>query len=165
MAENLDDFLRRAAERRQQRNQQQRPVQQAAVQPDVPPPAPPRSLASSGSSNQSQAQRQVENKPKPNQQPKKKSNIQPQKRLAAQIEESDNRMDARLHKVFDHKLGQFNVHPTGSQGTATYSPKPDTKLVSTVEEGSLAKEVAEMFRNPESAKIAYIASEIFQRRF
>lgn len=164
MADNIDDFLRRAAERRQNREQQQRLPQQNPVQQNVPPP-PPRTTGRSSPSAPRDSQRSASNKQRVNQQTKKLSNIQPQQRLASQIEESDNKMDARLQKVFDHKLGQFNVQESGSQGTATYSPKPDTKVVSAVEEGSLAKEVAAMFRDPATAKVAYVASEIFQRRF
>ncbi len=172
MADNLDDFLRRAAERRQQRNQQQPPKPQPPVQQNVPP-TPPRTVVSGRTAPPPQQKQKTERpnnqqtvKQKQTQQPKKsQSNWESRQRLSSTVETRDNAMNAHIHQVFDHQLGQFETRAAGAHAPVTHSPKPDINEGSNVEQQSLAQQVAAMFRDVNNSKVAFVASEIFQRRF
>lgn len=173
MADNLDDFLRRAAERRQQRNQQQPPPKpQPPVQQNVPP-APPRTLVSGRTAPPPQQKQQPQRptnqqstKQKKPQQPKKsQSNWESRQRLSSQVDSRDNAMNAHIHQTFDHQLGQFESRQAGTHAPVTRSPKPDTVVDEGNDQPSLAEQVAAMFRDVNDSKVAFVASEIFQRRF
>lgn len=174
MAENLEDFLRRAAERKQQRKQQQPNAKPTSAQPGVPvnsysPPPPPKPVNRQSDQRSVGGQQKAANA-KPQKQPKKfESSFQLRPYLAPQVENRDDQMQEHLHQMFDHNVGQLTGNRKTPQTPVTRSPKPneiaDTELVNVVTENSLAQQVLQAFRNPQSAKLAFVMSEIFQRKF
>jgi hypothetical protein len=186
MADNLDDFLKRAAERREQRAKKQAPAQRPAQQPPpqqlAPPPPrqiapPPKPLAPAPQRQAPPPQRQApppqRQAPQTNRQQQKPNKPKEPKRLtpsiggnsqlARDVSLADNRMDSHLQDVFNKPVGQLDSNNAKSKTSATHSPKDDG--TSGVNEIPIAHQIAAALRDPQSARIAFIASEIFQRRF
>lgn len=166
MADNIDDFLRRAAERRQQRA--------GKAAPSPPPPQrsepPPRQLKASPPPTE--ARQQVSEGPRPVQQPPAQlhSSIESRQALAQSVESADDVMREHLQNVFVHQLGNIPGKQQSSSGPVTRSPKPDNlkpaeRPAEEAPTASLAQLVVAALRDPQTTKIAFVASEIFKRRF
>ena len=197
MADNLDDFLKRAAERREQRaKQKQQPAPQVAppmpsrpqqVQPSrpaqpqqpqrtnpsrpVPPPyMQPTATQQSNRPVPNNAQNQRSKPPQKPAKPKDPKRLAPtlsnEQKLARDVALADDRMGSHLQDVFSHQVGQLDAGQSAKGASATHSPKDDSATQSPdATQMSLAKQVAAALRDPQSAKIAFVASEIFRRRF
>lgn len=76
--------------------------------------------------------------------------------LAADISRADERLESRLHKTFDHKLGQLNTSFTPIETVTTQPP-------SGVEASPLASRVVEMLRSPDDLPAAILLNEILRR--
>ncbi len=73
--------------------------------------------------------------------------------LGERIAQADDRLDARLHKTFDHQLGQFQNKPTvGHRHEDAIELRP-----------SAAARVAKMLTTPAGIKDAVVLSEILRR--
>lgn len=79
--------------------------------------------------------------------------------LAEGIEQADERLSAHLHDTFDHRVGSMDDSTTfvGAGGENASDPATDTTA------NSRAAEIAEMLRNPQSVRNAVILSEILTR--
>ena len=73
--------------------------------------------------------------------------------LGERIAKSDDRLDARLHKKFDHQMGQFQ------RGQATGHQHEDAKKG----EPSAAARVAKMLTTPAGMRDAVVLNEILRR--
>jgi hypothetical protein len=71
-------------------------------------------------------------------------------RLGAEVDQSDDRLEARIHSKFDHDLGRLHADDSADS--------PESADVS-----SMADEIAEMLRNPKSIRQAIVLNEIFSR--
>jgi hypothetical protein len=71
--------------------------------------------------------------------------------LGADLEQTDERLEARLQATFDHNLGQFqNLEAASTAGSS--------QTVSL-----LAEEIFEVFRNPREVRLAIILNEVLNR--
>ncbi len=160
MAEDLQEFLRRAAERRQQRAQgQSKSDRQEPPRSTTPVSQQTFSGLSAKPLNES-SNRSSANPSFPDRSP----------HLASEASNADERMDSHLHQVFDNKLGSLGNYKARPNEFATRSPKPDTlhdafSQSTAAEEKSASEKLIEGFLNPESARIAFVASEVFRRKF
>jgi hypothetical protein len=162
MADNIEDFLRRAAERRQQRG----------AKPAPPPPPPPRQVVPATPVRVPNAAQQPNAKrarPVQKTPPQLQSKIKSRQKLAQKVESADDSMRDHLQNVFTHQLGNIPGNQPKT-GPVTRSPKPNDQKTEfqPAEEAAappLAQQVVEALRNPENLRIAFVASEIFKRRF
>jgi len=74
-------------------------------------------------------------------------------RMGDTIEQADDRLEARLHQTFDHKVGQL---ANTSGGTA--ATRANTEVTS-----QIAANIVEVLRSPKNAQQAIILSEIINR--
>ena len=79
--------------------------------------------------------------------------------LAEGIEQADERLIAHLHDTFDHRVGSMDDSTTfvGAGGDNVSDP------VDVPQKDSQAAEIAEMLRNPQSVRNAVVLSEILAR--
>ena len=176
MADSMEEFLRRAAERRQARAKKESqqaapPPPQASIQriqtrsrsADAPPPL---ARPTRDRIDRIETRPQMRSK---QQSPRPSLDSTPH--LARSSSQADERMDAHLHETFEHQLGQFERAAKKPSAFATKSPRPGENTYSAPQverentSDSISNRVVAALRNPDSAKIAFIASEIFQRRF
>lgn len=165
MADNIEDFLRRAAERRQQRASKPAPQQPPRSEP--PPPPPPKASVTPKQPRKSEPDRI-----RPVQQPPAQlhSTIESRQTLAQKIETADDSMRDHLQNVFSHQLGNIPKNQRPGSDPVTKSPKPENQKAAEAQaddasSASLAQLVAASLRDPQTTKIAFVASEIFKRRF
>lgn len=187
MADNLEDFLRQAAQRRQQRAagqtpQQQQPRQQPGQQPprQQPPRQPVRQvertrqvveaevveLADEGES----VTRRITS-PSPITQPHNVSTIGPAVTPSREIDTADERMARHVQ--------DFLVHPVSNLSQETVSAKDSiaaeivqaatvseiTSSTNTQVRKQINHPLVAMLRRPETLKAAFIAGEIFKTKF
>ena len=75
------------------------------------------------------------------------------RRLGAQVDSADEKMEAHLHQIFDHKLGQLKS--SSSEAAVLQTDKSDAEL-------SLPQ-ILRMLRSPSSIRDAVIMAEILRR--
>lgn len=73
--------------------------------------------------------------------------------LGEEVDLADDKLDARLHQTFDHKLGQLKTTPSASGATTHAAPKA----------GVTANELLNMLGTPASIRDAVIMAEILRR--
>lgn len=171
MADDLDDFLKQAALRRQQRQQQQ-PQRPARTPLTSPPPL-----------NQQPSPTQPVIRPMTPEVPLAKvvdepsirptvGTLQPSiqsRHVEPAVSDADNRLNAHLKEVFQHELG--SLKPAESKKTkgkqnATKKTEEAAAVVSVSREsasGVSSKQLVEQLRNPETLRLAIIAHEIMKR--
>ena len=215
MAEDLEDFLRRAAERRKQQTQAKLNKQPAAGEGGRPAPQQPRpapraddrgrgespaeakrreELAKFGDDHDARptARPETPSRPEPvsrrPDEPRPQSQSQSQseaqrprrtdaeprqpfastlggRRLAQGISQADERMESRLRSTFEHRVGQLD---DAANPLVTNSPRPeDTLPLDQLAEdpAAAARSLAAAFRDPRFVRAAFIASEVFARKF
>jgi hypothetical protein len=192
MADNLEDFLRQAAQRRQQRAagqnpQQQQPRQQPGQQPSRQ--QPPRQQPSSQPVRQVERTRQIVEaevveladegesvtrritSPSPITQPHNVSTIGPAVTPSREIDTADERMARHVQ--------DFLVHPVSNLSQETVSAKDSiaaeiiqaatvseiTSSTNTQVRKQINHPLVAMLRRPETLKAAFIAGEIFKTKF
>ena len=164
MARDIEEFLRRAAERRKQAQKgggQQRPPAQRPPAQRKPPTPPPR---------QTITERDIvpARMVFPEQQPHSIGNesvsdhvkrsldvsdiVQHVDDLAEDIEQSDERMEAHLDKVFDHNVGRI-----ASKENIT------DELVRDAKTNDVATNLVKMLMNPEKVAQSILISEVLRR--
>jgi hypothetical protein len=175
MNNEVEDFLRRVAQMRQQAEAQTKGQQQARaarppkpqqqpVQPQHPPrpqplqqQRPPRSLSSAVEAEIVDAEladrsdrvsRLVDQDMRGAQQLGEQSG-----RLGAEVDLADDKLEAHLHQVFDHKLGSLK----STSGDAA-SAAPDR----TIADDPL-NQIRRLLRSPASVRDAIVMAEIFRR--
>ena len=167
MADDLDEFLKQAALRRQQRQQQRGNREPAAPkQPvKVPPPIVPRLQQ-----QDPMPAAQVVDDSKPYQATiGNLSSSLPSASLPGGVDQADERMQSHLKEVFQHEIG--NLRPSESKPTNKKKGKKEQRLQETpatpaevqpTAKVSSASLVAQL-RDPQSLRMAIIAHEIMKR--
>lgn len=145
----IEDFLRRAAEGREtKRPGQARTVQQPRRRQATPPPVPPRAKPEEPTPIGGSVVEHV----------KKYLDTSDFGRRTAQlgdeVAQADDKVDARLHAVFEHQLGQFDWRTPSEIETAGGQP-----AVTAIGAAGIARLLA----NPENLRQAIVLNEILQR--
>ena len=174
MPSDLEKFLQQAAERLAQK------VNEAQRQAPKKPPASPRPQAQQP--RQSQSVRSAERRPtafepeiveaeviEPSRfenrrelGPDPLSSIDTRPGLAQQISQTDERMVGRIHDVFDHDVSQLRE----SSAALKSSAKGETeKSIDLQRRNQQTSPLVNMLRQPETLRAAFMASEIFKRKF
>ena len=209
MAEDLEDFLRRAAERRKQQTQAKLNKPAAAGEGGRPAPQQPRpaqrgddhgrgespgearrreELAKFGDDHDARpttrsetpsrpepvSRRPEESRLQAEAQRPRRSDAEPRsplastlggRRLAQGISQADERMESRLRSTFEHRVGQLD---DAANPLVTNSPRPEDTLPLDQLAGdpeAAARSLAASFRDPRFVRAAFIASEVFARKF
>lgn len=160
MNRDLEEFLKKAAERRNQKQAQRRaPVQS-------PPPANAQPLSQSGSENRPSSPPKPQKParpvgsspkgtpPKTTASPLGNSSIGTLSQSSSNVDQADERMADHLHQAFDHAFGDIAAPTTSS----TADESPEVKQA----EG-LGKEILAMLRDPASVQRAIVLREILER--
>lgn len=167
MRDEVEEFLRRAAARRAQAEAKRREQQQAAQQSPPPP-------------QQQQRQPLVQRPPAIQTEPlveiieaevadttsRFSSNVAQHMRgtseiarhassLGAEVDQADDKLQARLNKTFDHQLGSLKP-------TTTTAP-PAQPAPQSAESTQTAQNIARLLANPQNVRNAIILSEILNR--
>ena len=163
MARDIEEFLRRAAERRKKQLKQKQ-----AGQPPRPVPQQPPQRRQRPQQRLVISDEQVEVvRRKKKQDLRDESVAQHVKRhmdsssvverashLAEQLEQTDERLEARLHKKFDRDLGSLE----GKSPLDEVAP-----LVTAMQISPLANDLVEMLKSPKSVRQAIMISEVLKR--
>ena len=167
MARDIEEFLRRAAERRKQqlKQKQQRPAAppQRPATPPLPSAQPAKRLVIADDEVEivrPLAQREIDMRDESVAEHVARhintsELVEHASHLADRIEQTDERLEARLHQKFDHKLGKLNAKPTVQDDVV-----PSVK---TTESSQLANDLFKMFQSPDSVRKAILISEILNR--
>jgi len=75
------------------------------------------------------------------------------RRLGEEVHSADSKMQAHLHQVFDHRLGQLREMAADDKATSVEQPKGD----------SAAGDFLKMLRSPNSIRDAIVMAEILRR--
>ena len=148
MADDLEAFLRQAAQRRAARKKPSQPRPAQPAQEATPP----------------QQQRRLQPQPEPqvvealvieDEPSRLETHVDTSKfdrragHLGEEVGQADEQLEARLHKKFDHRLGALDDGPGMP------------RLPERVEEApTVASEIAQLLSNPESVRHAIILSEV-----
>lgn len=150
LANEIDQFVQQASQRRAEGSRQQAPRRPAAPQPRTP--AQPRTAA----------QPLVEAVPVELLEPmsEESGGLGPQRlgalgshRLESRLEQADENMEEHVHQAFDHKLGQLGRTPDATER------KSDPAAIPPLAAAGLAA----MLTDPANVRQAIILSEILQR--
>ena len=163
LAGEIDDFLKRATQKRQEKSRRKQPA--AAKQaPTVPPPKPVQRLSDTATSNQDfeirtrhaisdDVQEHLDNR-------------QFGERAAHLVDEDilqdDADREAHRTKVFDHQLGRL-VDTSNLQSDKQISAQAASRKATTDSAAAAAIPIASMLANPESLKQAIVLNEILTR--
>ncbi len=144
MADDLEEFLQRAAQRRKKRPPKIVVLEPTPVEPEVvaspPPISRPPLRGESGHTEPVRAE------PVRAEVASRKPSYEPETR----VEQADNLMEAHLHEVFDHRLGSLSRPLTEQQ-------RDDTQVA---KEPTVADEIIEMFQTPQNVRRAVLLNEI-----
>jgi hypothetical protein len=157
MSDEIDDFIRRAAERRRQQGQRrtQRPQQgQGQGKPAAQRPRPPRPSVTDAEIVSAEV---VEETSRPESRPLTRQDFdQRAAKLGEETAQADDRLEARLHQTFDHEIGTLH-HAGTPQATDTAS-----KVTPTFAHEMLISLVSAL-RSPQQVRQAIILGDILQR--
>ncbi len=90
------------------------------------------------------------------------SNIDTRPALAQQISQADERMAGRLHDVFDHEV--MNL-PQASSALQRPRQGETEKSIDLQRRTQDVSPLVQMLRQPDTLRAAFVASEIFKRKF
>ena len=77
------------------------------------------------------------------------------RQLGAEVDQADDKLEAHLHQVFDHKVGQLKKQATDSV--------PKTPEVGAEAITLTSANIAEMMRSPQAIRNAIILGEVLHR--
>jgi hypothetical protein len=160
MSDEIDEFIRRAAERRRQqgqgqKRQQQRPPAQPQPKPKRAPLVQPEIVEAEIVSSEvvenvsSQVDRYLDNRQFEN----RAAHLGEQPALA------DDKVEARLHQTFDHQLGRLGSSPLTTARGATDA----AAQVTTDPANQMLTFLAKALKSPQEFRQAFILSEILAR--
>lgn len=167
MSNDLEKFLQQAAERLKDKIQQSQSSQRAQ---QAPPPI--RSSQRLSQSNEPQVieatvvqPRQLGENPLSSidTRPSVGHDLRPH--LAEDISQTDERAAGRVHQVFDHDVSTLPSASSALQTTATKSDDQTGSAVEVNRRGRMASPFLRMLRQPDTLRAAFIAGEIFRRKF
>lgn len=162
MSDEIDEFIRRAAEKRRQAQGQRKPARPAPIAPPAPPPTPVRRLAPEIVEAEiiedvsAHVARSV--------------NAAAFDQHAAgllddDVDQADERVEARLQRTFDHKLGRLSQIDSTEKGSAptTRSATDAAAQVTTADANPMLSFLVKSFGSPQSIRQAVILSDILTR--
>ncbi len=162
MANDLERFLQQAAQKLKEKVQQGQAPQ--PPRPMQPPPV-------------RQAERRLQPSPVPGEivdamisddrraGPDPLSNLDTRRPLAQEIGQTDERMAGRLHDVFDHAVSSMSKPSSALQSNISQTANQTTDAVEVNRREQVSSPFLRMLRQPDTLRAAFIASEIFQRKF
>jgi len=165
MSNDLERFLQKAAERLKEKIQQQESSQR-------PPSTPPRQrspIASSSGSDMVEAT--VVNPRSLGDNPLSSIDTRPSVatdrplHLAQNISQTDERMSSHLHQVFDHSLSRMPSASGALQQNVGRSPDQTDQAIEVNRRDRMSSPFLRMLRKPSTLRAAFVASEIFRRKF
>ena len=166
MSNDLEKFLQLAAERLKEKIQQSQRSQQ------TPPPVRPSQRLSQSQASESRVieatvvqSRQMGDDPLSSIDTRPSVAHEMRNHLAEGISQSDERAAGRVHQVFDHNVSTL---PNASNALQSNAPKSANQTNSAVEvnrRGRMASPFLRMLRKPDTLRAAFIAGEIFRRKF
>ncbi|HTN76283.1 MAG TPA: hypothetical protein VL096_13590 [Pirellulaceae bacterium] len=155
MSDEIEDFIRRAAERRKKQNK-------AGNKPAARPAAPPKKQRTP---LPSVVEAEIVEPPlRENISSYVASHLGSQaltehaSHLGEETALADDRLEARLHQKFDHKLGRLTRSTLDDSAQHSTASAPPSQSIPNTPEA-----IAEMFRSPLQIRNAFILSEIFAR--
>jgi hypothetical protein len=166
MKDEVEEFLRRAAARRAQaeakRREQQQQAQQQAARPLPQRPAP---IARPPLQPVAEEVVEIIDAEEADTTSRFSSSVSQHMRgttdiarhassLGAEVDQADDKLEARLHRTFDHKLGQLKDTTTAA------TPQ---QIKQAADPSSSAANMARLLANPQSIRNAIILSEILNR--
>ena len=168
MARDIEEFLRRAAERRKkqlkqkqagQAGQQQQQQRQPRAQPPQRTQQPPRRLVIADNEVEVVRKKKIDLRDESVSQHVSRhldsSRVTEQaSHLAEKLEQADERLEERLHKKFDHDLGSLE----GKKRPEQIAPVVTSQAIS-----PLANDLIEMLRTPKTMRQAIIIAEVLKR--
>ena len=166
MSNDLEKFLQQAAERLKDKIQQQ---QSATRPPPTPPPRQRRPLESAGS--QEVVQATVVNPRERGDDPLSSIDTRPSiaserlPHLAQDISQADERMSGHLHQVFDHTVSRLQTASTALQTNVGRDADQTDQAIEVNRRDRMSSPFLRMLRKPSTLRAAFVASEIFRRKF
>jgi len=168
MARDIEEFLRRAAERRKQAQQgggQKRPPAQRPPAQRNPPRKPPPRLTIT-ENDIVESRKSVSSNKLPSAEKESVSDhvrryldtsdiAEHVEHLGDEIEQADERMEAHLDDVFDHDVGKLSARKRKSV--------TDQKLPVMGEDNKVAKSILKLLQNPKTVRQSILVAEILKR--
>jgi len=168
MSSDLEKFLQQAAERLRDKIQQSQQPQRSQ---QTPPPVKPRHQLSQSRANEPRVieatvvPRQLGDDPLSSIDTRPSVAREMRNHLAENISQTDERVSGRMIQVFDHTVSTL---PSASNALQSNAPKTADQTNSAVEvnrRGRMASPFLRMLRKPDTLRAAFIAGEIFRRKF
>lgn len=86
-------------------------------------------------------------------------------RLAEEISQTDERVAGRVQQVFDHSVSTLRTASHALQSNAQVTVDQTNSAVEVNRRGRMASPFLRMLRKPDTLRAAFIAGEIFRRKF
>ncbi len=165
MANDLEKFLQQAAERLKDKIQQQ----QAAQRPPQTPPPRQRQPVAQREDEVIQATvlnlRELGDNPLSSIDTRPSISSERRPHLAQDISNRDELMSGHLHQVFDHTVSRLQGASTALTPKAGTSPDQTDQAIEVNRRDRMSSPFLRMLRKPATLRAAFIASEIFRRKF
>lgn len=175
MPSDLEKFLQQAAERLKDKIQQSQPPQRPQQPPrsqQTPPPVRSRQrLSQSDGSNPEVIEATVVSPRQLGDDPLSSIDTRPsvghemRNHLAENISHTDERVSGRVHQLFDHKVSTLPVASNALQSTNSKTPDQTNLAVEVDRRTRMSSPFLRMLRKPDTLRAAFLASEIFRRKF
>lgn len=166
MANDLEKFLQQAAERLKDKIQQQQAAQRP---PATPPPRQRQSIESVA--NEEVVQASLATPRERGDDPLSSIDTRPSiaterpPHLAQGISQADERMSGHLHQVFDHSVSRLQNASAALQSNAGRSADQTDQAIEVNRRDRMSSPFLRMLRKPSTLRAAFIAGEIFRRKF
>jgi hypothetical protein len=85
--------------------------------------------------------------------------------LAESISQTDERAAGRVHQVFDHDVSTLPSASNALKSNASKSSDQTSTAVEVNRRGRMSSPFLRMLRKPDTLRAAFIAGEIFRRKF
>lgn len=160
MSDEIDEFIRRAAEKRRQAQGQRKPARPAPIASPAPTPvrrlAPEIVEAEIVEDVSAHVARSVNTAA---------YDQRASRLLDDDVDQADDRVEARLQKTFDHKLGRLSQIDSTEKGSAptTRSATDAAAQVTTTDANPMLSFLVQSFGSPQSIRQAVILSDILTR--
>lgn len=162
MSDEIDEFIRRAAERRKQGQGQKKPARAVQQAPATPPArerlrpalAPEIVDAEVVEDVSAHVSRHLNTR----------EFEQRASHMTDQVDQADDRVEARLHQTFDHQLGRLKTSGTAAGAAPTVRSATDVAaIVTTADSNQMLTFLINGLRTPQNVRQAIIFSEILAR--
>ena len=167
MSNDLEKFLQQAAERLKEKIQQSQPPQRSQQTP--PPVRPSERLSQASEPRLVEATvvhpRQMGNDPLSTIDTRPSVAHEMRNHLAEGISQTDERAAGRVQQVFDHSVSTLPSASNALQPNASKSTDQTNEAVEVNRRDRMSSPFLRMFRKPDTLRAAFIASEIFRRKF